>query len=451
MKKALSLLLAILMLLSFAACGGSSKETKTDTQQPQADTSKKQEDTKDTSDTSSEKSGKITIWAWDPNFNIAIMNYAKELYTKDNPKVEIDVVEIAKGDLEQKLHTNLASGVIDGLPEITLIEDYNAQKYLQSYPGSFADLTGKINHSDFAEYKVSLMTLDGKVYGVPFDSGVTGFFYRSDYLEQAGYKHEDLVNITWDDFIEIGKNVKQKTGKAMLAFDLNDGGLMRTMMQSAGKWYFDDNGEINIANNDVIKEAIRVYKAIADSGIIKQTSGWDEWVAAFNAGDSASVITGVWIIGSIKAEESQSGKWKVAPIPRLNISGSVNASNLGGSSWYVIEKTKGKDLAIDFLNTIYGGNNEFYQKILVDQGAVGTYKPAQSGTSYASADAFFGGQKVYADFSEWLKSIPPINYGLYTYEADAAIFTVMPEVYSGSISIDEALKKAEEQLKNQIN
>lgn len=448
MKKALSLLLAVLMTLSLVACGGNTKESQTNTNDSQTNVDKGQEDTKKTSD---EKSGKITIWAWDPNFNIAIMNYAKEIYTKDNPNVQIDVVDIAKGDLEQKLHTNLASGVKDGLPEITLIEDYNAQKYLQSYPGSFADLTGKINHSDFAEYKVSLMTLDGKVYGVPFDSGVTGFFYRSDYLEQAGYKHEDLVNITWDQFLEIGKNVKQKTGKAMVGFDVNDGGLMRTIMQSAGKWYFDENGNINLANNDVLKEAVRIYKEIANSDIIKQTSGWDEWVAAFNAGDVASVITGVWIIGSIKAEESQSGKWRVAPIPRLNISGAVNASNLGGSSWYVLENTKGKDLAIDFLNKIYAGNNDFYQKILVDQGAVGTYKPAQGGASYSSEDPFFGGQKVYAELSEWMKSIPAINYGLYTYEADAAIFTVMPEVYSGNLSIDEALKKAEEQLKNQIN
>ncbi|TFG91535.1 MAG: ABC transporter substrate-binding protein, partial [Candidatus Atribacteria bacterium] len=34
-----------------------------------------------------EKSGTITIWSWDPNFNIPIMKEAAERYTKDNPKV----------------------------------------------------------------------------------------------------------------------------------------------------------------------------------------------------------------------------------------------------------------------------------------------------------------------------------------------------------------------------
>ncbi len=52
---------------------------------------------------------------------------------------------MAKADVEQKLNTVLASRVREGLPSIVLIEDYNAQKYLQAYPGAFADLTGKVN------------------------------------------------------------------------------------------------------------------------------------------------------------------------------------------------------------------------------------------------------------------------------------------------------------------
>ena len=430
-KRVVSLLLVVLLVFSLTACSKPAETTG-----PESGTG--------------EKSGKITIWAWDPNFNIAIMNEAKAIYQKDNPNVEIEIVDIAKGDLEQKLHTNLGSGVKDGLPDIVLIEDYNAQKYLQSYPGSFADLTGKISHKDFVDYKVGLMTVNNKVFGVPFDTGASGFYYRRDYLEQAGYSHEDLVNITWDQFIEIGKKVKEATGKSMFAFGLEDGGLMRVMLQSTGQWYFDKNGNINLANNEALKEAVKTYKAIVDSGIIKPTSGWNEWVGAFNNGDTASVITGVWITGSVKAEGSQSGLWRVAPTPRLNVSGSANASNLGGSSWYVLESSKNKNVAIDFLNKVYAGDNDFYQKILVERGAVGSYIPAQGGASYTNEDAFFGGQRVFADFSEWMKKIPSINYGLYTYEADAAIFSVMQDVYSGALSVEDALKKAEDQLKNQI-
>lgn len=396
------------------------------------------------------KTGKITIWAWDPNFNVPVMNSAAAAYKKANPNVEVTVVEMAKADIEQKLSTMLASGTTEGLPDIALVEDYNSQKYLQAYPGSFVDLTGKINHNNFAKYKVSLMTLNKKVYGVPFDSGVAGMFYRTDLLKKAGYTSKDMQNITWDKFIEIGKKVKAKTGKAMLAFDVADGGFSRIMMQSAGQWYFDKNGKINLANNPVVKEAVLTYKKIVDSGIIKKTSGWTEWVTAINKGDVASITSGVWIIGSIKAAKDQSGKWAVAQVPRLNIKSSINASNLGGSSWYVLNKSANKDVAIDFLNKEFAGDKALYQKILVDQGAVGTYLPAQTGAAYAKADKFFGNQKVFTDLSTWMKKIPSVNYGMYTYEADAALVAVLQDVIKGKITITAALKKAETQVKNQI-
>jgi len=395
-------------------------------------------------------SGKITIWCWDPNFNVAIMEEAAARYTKANPKVEIEVVSMAKEDVEQKLNTILASGVKKGLPEIVLIEDYNAKKYLESYPGSFAELTKHFNYDEFAPYKLEFMTVNNKIYGVPFDSGVTGWFYRRDYFEQAGIDTSKLNDITMDEYIEIGKKVKEKTGKYMQAGDPYDGGLMRTLLQCAGTWYFDEKGNPNMVNNPAMIEVVKVYKKLADSGISKEVTGWNEWVAAFNGGEVASVITGAWIIGSIKAELSQSGKWGVLPVPRLNIPGAVNASNLGGSSWYILQNSENRDLAIEFMKEIYAKDVDFYQKILVDRGAIGTWLPAQKGEAYMAPDPFFGNQKIYVDFSKWIEMIPPVDYGLYTYEADAAIMGVMPNVYTGKISVEEALKQAEAQCKNLI-
>lgn len=444
MKKTIALLMSLTLLVSlFSGCnntgkadggGGSSVGT--------SDTSGGNQTTSSTKE--------ITVWAWDPNFNIAIMNEAASRYSAKNPDVKITVAEMAKADVEQKLHTTLASKTKDGLPEIVLVEDYNAQKYLQSYPGSFSDLTGSINFDDFAKYKTEVMTLDGKIYGVPFDSGVTGMFYRTDILEEAGFTASDLENITWDQFIEIGKTVKEKTGKTLLALDKVDGGLMRVMLQSAGEWYFDKDGKPNLANNEALKEAVETYKKINDSGIAKPINGWNEWVGAINTGDSATINTGVWIIGSIRAAADQSGKWAVAPIPRLNISSSKNASNLGGSSWYILENSANKDIAIDFMKTIYAEDNDFYQTILVNNGAVGSYIPAAKGEAYTKEDEFFSGKAIYADLSKWITEIPVINYGLYTYEADSAIMSNITSYYDNSKTVEQMLQDAQAQLENQI-
>src|SRR5687767_10371163 len=91
--------------------------------------------------------GEVTIWCWDPNFNVAIMKEAAARYTAKHPETTFNVVDFAKTDVEQKLQTALASGTTDALPDIVLIEDYGAQKYLQSFAGSFAELSGKIDYS----------------------------------------------------------------------------------------------------------------------------------------------------------------------------------------------------------------------------------------------------------------------------------------------------------------
>ena len=240
----------------------------------------------------------LTVWCWDPNFNGAAMKEAGERYKATHPDVTFNIVDFAKADLEQKLQAQLASGTTDGLPDIVLIEDYGAQKYLQSFPGAFEPLSGKIDYGAFAPYKVELATVDGKTYSLPFDSGVTGLFYRSDYLQEAGFDAATLQDITWDQLIEIGKAVKAKTGHPLLGVDINDAGIIRIMLQSAGKWYFTPDGHADIAGNPTFKAALETYaKLLQSTDIYKPVAGWTEYTGAFTSGETAAVNTGVWMTG----------------------------------------------------------------------------------------------------------------------------------------------------------
>ncbi|MBN2221412.1 MAG: extracellular solute-binding protein [Vallitaleaceae bacterium] len=442
MKKIVTLLLACMLVLSTVGCG------KEEVKESETSTGTTTETSSGTTSSSSEKE-KITVWAWDPNFNIAIMEEAKTRYAAINPNVEIEIVDMAKADVEQKLLINLSSGVTDSLPDIVLIEDYNAQKYLSAFPDSFADLTDKINYSEFAPYKVKLMTVDGKTYGIPFDSGVAGMYYRTDILEQAGFSAADLQNITWERFIEIGEVVKEKTGVAMCAFDPMDGGLVRVMLHSAGTWYYDKDGNPYLEGNAVLQKAVETYTTLINSPGTMKTSGWAEWVGAINTGSAATISTGVWITGSVKAAADQSGKWALAPIPRLDVEGSVNASNLGGSSWYILDSSKVKETAIDFMNQTFAKDQDFYQTILVNNGAVASYLPSQSGEAYVKEDEFFAGQKVFEEFAAYMNEIPEVEFGSYTYEADAAIAAILPAAMEGQ-DVATLLKDAQAQLESSI-
>lgn len=431
MKKALVLLLASFLLLT--ACSSKSDSNSA------------------SGGSGGDSSKEISVWAWDPNFNIAAMKLAVDDYAKINPDQKVNVVEYAQDDIIQKLNTGLNSGTTNGLPNIVLIEDYRAQSFLKAYPDAFYDLSSVVKPDDFAEYKIASSSLDGKQYGVPFDSGVAGLYVRTDYLKDAGYSVEDLTNIDWDRYIEIAKDVKAKTGHDMLTQDPNDLGLIRMMIQSAGSWYTKEDGSTpDLKDNAALKDAFQTYKALMESNTVKITSDWSQFLAGFNSGDVATVPTGNWITPSVKAEASQSGKWAVVPMPKLkNTSSSVNATNIGGSSWYVLN-IPGKEQAAEFLAKTLGSDVNLYQDMLKKVGVIGTLKAAGEGEAYKEADDFFGGQKTAEDFSKWTQLIPQVNFGMNTYAIEDILVSEMQNYLNGQ-DLDKVLADAQSQAESQLH
>lgn len=358
-------------------------------------------------------------------------------------------MENAQDDIVQKLNTGLSTGTLKGMPNIVLIEDYRAQSFLQAYPDAFFDLSDYINPDDFANYKIGPTSFDGKQYGVPFDTGVTGLYLRTDYLEEAGYTLEDFQNITWDEYLVLSKDIVEKIGKPMFSNDPNDLGIIRVMIQTAGSWYVKEDGKTPyIADNEALKEAFRLYKDFVDAGIVQMHTDWSQFVGNLNGDVVISTATGNWITPSIKQEESHAGKWGVAPIPRLNLDGAVNASNLGGSSWYVLN-IDGKENAAQFLADTFGSNVDFYQDLVREVGALGTYLPATKGEAYKEADEFFGGQSIIQDFSTWMVQVPNVNYGMHTYAIEDILVVAMQNYLSGA-DLDQVLQDAQAQAESQL-
>lgn len=114
MKKLMVLFLASILLL--AACSTQTPESK-----PSGDSKDNGSDGKEAEE--------LTIWAWDPNFNVAALNIAIEGYKADQPDANFKIIENAQDDIVQKLNTGLSSGTQKGLPNIVLIEDYRAQSF----------------------------------------------------------------------------------------------------------------------------------------------------------------------------------------------------------------------------------------------------------------------------------------------------------------------------------
>lgn len=365
----------------------------------------------------------IVIWTWDETFNVKAAKMAAAEYEKEHSDVQIVIETKEREEILSDTKTILAAKVYENLPDVIMIEDYDVQEVLSLYEDEFVELTDKINYEKYAGYKSQLCSKDGHMYGIPFDSGTAALFYRLDILEQAGYTEGDMHSLTWDEYIEIGKNVYKKTGIPMLTLDPTDFPLVRLIMQSNGCWYVKQDGSTaDIENNVALEQALEIYKELLEQNIGISVNGWNEFISAFQQGEVASVMSGGWIISSIKEKEEQAGLWRVTTIPVVSENeNAVAASNVGGSSWYVLNNSANPELATEFMVAMFGENEEFIDSLIGEIGLIPAVKEPAVYSYYGEADAFFGGQQVTRILTRMADRIPTVNYGSKTYEIEDII------------------------------
>ncbi|SHO47646.1 ABC transporter substrate-binding protein [Anaerocolumna xylanovorans] len=445
-KRILATFMAIVLGISLTACGGTNAQKGTDD-----GTSKESAEKQDTEGKSnSQGEQKLIVWAWDKNFNVYAMNKAAEIYSKNHEGITVDVQDIMPGDIETKITTALAAGDTSTLPDIFLLQDVTFPKMLENYTNVFTDLSGSgIDFSQFAGAKVSNSVMDGKNYGVPFDNGAVVNFLRTDYLEKAGFTAADFTDITWSDWLAKAKVVKEKTGLPMLMSQAGSPNIIYFMMQSCGASFFDKNGNVNIANNDILKQCIDIYLQMIKDKTLVEVASWDELIGGINNGTAASVIQGCWMMATITSQADQSGKWAFANMPKLQgVEGATNYANSGGATWVVAGVGKQKELAIDFLKETFAGSTELYDDLITaGTGAVGTWSPAKESAVYNQASDFFGGEAVNAKILEYASKIPTVINTPYDGDAQSAVGVAVSNIVQQGADIESELKSAEDTVK----
>ena len=254
----------------------------------------------------------LTVWTWDPTFNIPAIMEAGEIYKEANPDFGMEVLEVLSDDCETRLITAATSGDLSTLPDICLMQDNSYQKFVTAYPDAFTDLTDSgIDFSQFTAGKLAYSTVDGKNYGVPFDNGCVVGAYRIDILQECGYTIDDLTDIDWNRMIEIAKDVKDQTGKYMFSGQADSPDSIMMMLQSAGASLFNEDGTGNMVNNDALRECIEIYQQMVEAGVYYEVNSWDEYVSSITTEQVVGTFNGCWILSTIMGVDDYAGKWDI--------------------------------------------------------------------------------------------------------------------------------------------
>lgn len=389
------------------------------------------------------KRNNITVWTWDESFNVKAVKLAAAKYNLTHPDVEI-VIEVKENEkVMDDVKKMLTARAYEKLPDIIMIEDYDAQDMLSLYADQFVDLTDIIPADRFVEYKTEVCSRNNRLYGIPFDSGVAALFYRSDILQKAGFSEQDMQNLTWDEYIAIGKQVKEKTGTAMLTLDPTDLPLVRLIMQSEGKWYVDSDGAtVTIKDNTVLSYSLTMMRKMLEENIGISANGWNDFISAFQQDQVATVVSGGWIISSLKKNQEQSGKWRVARIPSACGEKDNAVSNVGGSAWYILKKSDMSEQAADFAVSTFGMDDKLMNELVETIGIIPTTTQMEEYDNLRKEDEFFGGTQVYGFLADMCDEMPVVNYGRKSYKIE----DIIEQEFQGYLvnnDLENALEKAQ--------
>jgi N,N'-diacetylchitobiose transport system substrate-binding protein len=227
--------------------------------------------------------------------------------------------------------------------------------------GALIDLTDRVKQAgltdDLVPGLVEAGTLDGKLYGMPWYSGVRAFIYRTDLFQQAGLS----VPTNWTELKDTAVALK-KAYPDVTAFPIAGDSTYAAMpfIWGAGGEIATLEGKKWVSGLDSAKSraGLEYYSSLASKDGVSTAAAatWTEedTLKAFEQGSAAMIISGSWTPKLITTDAPDlAGKIGAFPIPGQD--GGISGSFLGGSHLGIFTASKKQDLAWEFVKLMTTG------------------------------------------------------------------------------------------------
>ncbi|SEC30833.1 carbohydrate ABC transporter substrate-binding protein, CUT1 family [Streptomyces sp. KS_5] len=304
---------------------------------------------------------------------------------------------------------------------------------------------------------------DGKTYGVPDGTDTRGLWFSKDVFKKAGLP-ADWQPKTWNDVLDAARTVKEKvpgviplnvyTGKPvgeaatmqtfeMLLYGTNDGTADPMYDKSAKKWVAGSKGFKDSLSfvETVYKEKLgpEVSDAL-DPNVGTRVRG--EWLPK---GKLAIALDGSWLPqdwlpGSGHEWPEWSEELGLAAMPTQNGQAPGKVSMSGGWTWSIPAKAGNPDLAFEFIKTMQTKANA--QKWYIANSGIAVRKDVADDPSYTDAQP---GIKFFTDLvasTHYRPAFPAYP------KVSTAVQEAMEGVTTGDMSVDDAAKGYDEELKS---
>ena len=384
-------------------------------------------------------------WAlWD----IASTTYYEPLikaYEAKNPNVTIEMLDLGSADFMTMLQTQLSGG--DSSIDIVTI------KYIPGYNNLvkrnlLMNLNDKIKSEkvDVSLYggTTDQISVDGKLYGIPFRSDFWVIFYNKDVFDKAGVAYPDN-DMTFAEYDALARRMTSGTGAAKVY------GAHYHTWRSAVQLFGILDGKNTIVDGtyNFLKPYYEMVLSQQKDGIVQdyatlKTSS-THYSGVFYNNSVAMMNMGSWfiatLINQIEQGKTEVKNWGLAKYPHAE--GVPAGTTLGTiTSLGVSNASKKKDAAFDFVKFVTGPEGA---QIIAKTGTIPAIKDAEVVKIIASKPGFPSDQGS-RDALQVAKTYLEMPLHERAGEIEVVLNQVHDEIMTNNISIDAGLAKMNEQV-----
>ncbi|NEE03491.1 ABC transporter substrate-binding protein [Phytoactinopolyspora halotolerans] len=312
-------------------------------------------------------------------------------------------------EMHDRLLVSLQSGT--GAPDLVDIEIQRFATFLRGdvplHP--LNDIVD--NHRDqLVEERLAPYQLDGVEYGIDYHLGTWVMYYNNAIMEEAGVDVDEIV--TWDDYIEAGKQVVENTDAMMASVETTDRfSVIGLMLQNGGGTYNENNELIldspeNVEALQLISDMVHEHEiaTVAEGGQHHETAYYE----AFNAGEYASVWMPQWYVTRFKDFMPETeGDILIRPLPEFDEGGFI--STMGGGTGTAIttqideDKLDAAKQFLEFAKLTYDSQVALWTELGFDPFRVDVYDDP----ALTEPDPWFGNEPVMSDLAQVFDRLAP--------------------------------------------
>jgi putative chitobiose transport system substrate-binding protein len=382
---------------------------------------------------------KITFWTMQlkPTFDDYMTGLVKD-FSKQNPQVAVEWVDVPWADMENKILTSVSAGTA---PDVVNLNPQFATKLAEK--NALVDMQKTLSKEQQALYYPNIWKsnqLGDKIFGLPWYVGTNITVYNRKLFEKAGIKQAPK---TYQELATVSEQLKAKTGKYAFLLTM-DGGLVLEAMVQMGMPLLTAEGKAAF-NDPAGKAAFEYWVNLFKKKVIPReilTEGHRKAVELYQAGELAMLLTGPEFMQAIKLNAPDIAKISDVSTQIVGPNGKKSASAM---NVVVPSSSKNLDNAVKFALFLTNATNQLsFAKVANQlpsavQAAKDPYFTAQSSSSDVEAKARIVSASQLAQ-SEVL--VPPVKN---VDKLQKFIYDELQQAMLGEKTTDQAIASAAEQ------